>query len=1060
MKSIIEYVTKYPIWANALIFVVLILGTVSVFTIKKSFFPEVEPNVISVAMVYPGASPEEMEEGVVLKVEEALKGIEGIEEITSVASENTARITVEVIPDFEAEIVLTDVKNAIDQINSFPENAEKPVIYNQKPRGDVIDMILVGGVDLMTLKWYAEGIREDLLNTGLITQIEVSGYPEREISIESSEETLLRFGLTFDQLADAVRLNNRDVSSGSIKSSSEEILIRSRAKRYDAEGIGQVIVRTNPDGSILRLADVAEIKEQFADVPNKTMYNGKPAVTIEVAKLPDDDILEIRDYVLGYTEDFNEANETVEIILDNDRSNYLLARLNILLNNGFIGLMLVLIFLGLFLNIRLSFWVAFGIPFSFLGMLFLAQMIGITINIISLFGMILVIGILVDDGIVVAENIYSHFEKGKSPLRATMDGTMEVLPAVFTGVSTTIVAFTAFFFLDGRFGSFIVEMAYVVIFCLALSLLECAFILPPHIAYSGALDKKEPGRFREWFDRNFRYARDRIYGGLLARVIRHRYITLSLAIAACMIMIGAIRGNYLKLTYFPSFSRSDNLDVNLVLRPGTREFITEDHLKQLEEKVWAFNEDQKAQRPDGKDLVISTRLRVGAAGDESGGNTGGIRVELLPEAERNMDKPVVARMLKKFLGEVPGAEQFTVGEGRRWFGSPVSMSLKSRNLADLEGAKNMVKTALSQRADLKDITDSNIPGKREINMQLKPLAYVLGLTHNDITRQIRQGFFGEEVQRLQIGQDEVRVWVRYPEASRRSLGQLEQVKIKTTDGSEYPLTDLVEYETVRGVISIKHLDGARENRVEAELANPRDAAAPILADLQENLVPEVKKAYPGVLVSFEGQARQGDRFGNSFALALPLIVFGIFMLISLEFRAFSQAFLIILMIPLGFLGAALGHLIEGKPLSILSSYGIVALTGVIVNDAVVFADKYNRLIKQGHTVASAIFYAGKSRFRPIILTSLTTVVGLFPLIRDTSATARFLVPMAISVAYGILFGTFLILTVFPALVVVWNDLRVGIKWIWDSAWNAKLQIPSRIEVEPAIKEDKRIERIL
>ena len=1060
MRNIIEYITKYPIWANAIIFVVLILGVVSIFTIKKSFFPEVEPNIISISMAYPGASPEEMEEGVVLKVEEALKGLQGIDEITSFASENTARISVEVNPDYEAEVVLTDVKNAVDQVNSFPENAEKPVIYNQKPRGDVIDMILIGEVDLMTLKRYAEGIREDLLNTGMITQIEISGYPEREISIEASEETLLRFGLTFDQLAEAVRLNNRDVSSGSIKSSSEEILIRSRAKRYDADGIGEIIVRTNADGSILRLKEVAIITEQFADVPNKTLYNGKPAVTVGVSKLPEDDILEIRDYVIAYTDEFNAANETVEIILDNDRSQYLLARLDILLNNGTIGLMLVLIFLGLFLNLRLSFWVAFGIPFSFMGMLFLAQMIGITINIISLFGMILVVGILVDDGIVVAENIYSHFEKGKSPLRASLDGTMEVLPAVFTGVSTTIVAFTAFFFLDGRFGSFIVEMAYVVIFCLALSLLECAFILPPHIAYSGALNKKEPGKFRRGFDRAFLYLRDRLYGKLLTRVIRHRYITLSLAIAACLVMIGAVQGNYLKLTFFPSFSRSDNLDVNLVLKPGTREFITEDYLKVLEEKIWAFNEDMSADRPDGKSLVVSTRMQIGSAGDESGGNAGSIRVELLPEAERGIDKPVVSRKLKQALGDVPDAEQFTVGEGRRWFGSPVSLSLKSRNLAELEGAKNMVKTALSQRADLKDITDSNIPGKREINIQLKPLAYVLGLTHNDITRQIRQGFFGEEVQRLQIGQDEVRVWVRYPEASRKSLGQLEQVKIKTTDGSEYPLTDLVEYETVRGVVSIKHLNGARENRVEADLANPQDAAQPILADIRTNLLPEVQKSFPGVLISFEGQARQGDRFGGSFALALPLIILAIFFLISLEFRAFSQAFLIILMIPLGILGAALGHLIEGQPLSILSSYGIVALTGVIVNDAVVFADKYNRLLKEGHKVASAIFFAGKSRFRPILLTSLTTVVGLFPLIRDTSATARFLVPMAISVAYGILFGTFLILTVFPALVVVWNDLRVGIKWAWEAAWNAKLELPGRLEVEPAIKEDKRVEKIM
>ncbi len=1060
MREIISYITKYPIWANVIILLVVILGLVSTFTINKSFFPEIEPNIITVRVSYPGASPEEMEEGVVVKVEESLKGLEGIEEVTSIASENTANISIEVDPKYESEIVLTDVKNAVDRINSFPENAEKPVIYNQKPRGDVIDMILVGDVDLWTLKRYAEGIREDLLASGIITQIEITGYPEREISIEVSEENLIRYGLTFDQLSRAVRLNNRDVSSGSVKSPNEEILIRSRAKEYDAEGIGEIILRTNSDGIIVRVKDIAEVKEQFADVPNKTMYNGKAAVTVQISKLPEDDIIDIRNYVRSYTEEYNASNETVSIILDNDRSDYLLARLNILLNNGTVGLLLVLVFLGLFLNVKLSFWVAFGIPFSFMGMLFLAQMVGITINIISLFGMILVVGILVDDGIVVAENIYSHYEKGKRPLQASLDGTLEVLPAVFTGVSTTIIAFLAFFFFEGRFGQFIVEMAIVVIFCLALSLVECAFILPPHIAHSGALSDKEPGRFRKSFDKGFRYVRDRLYGRFLTRIIRYRYITLALAIACCLVMTGMIQGKYIKLTFFPSFSRSDNLDVNLVLKPGTREWKTEDLLTQIEETIWEENEKIKVERADGRDMVLSTRLTIGTAGTESGGHTGNIRIELLPEQLRKVDKPVVAARLQEAIGSISEAEQLTVGEGRRWFGSPVSLSLKSRNLAELEGAKNMVKNALMRRSDLKDITDSNIPGKREINIRLKPQAYVLGLTYDDITRQIRQGFFGEEVQRLQIGQDEVRVWVRYPEENRKSLGQLEQIKIKMDNGAEYPLTDLIEYETVRGVVSIKHLNGARENRVEADLTNPRDAAQPILEDLKNNLVPEMRRAFPSVSVTFEGQARQGDRFGGSLALAGPLILLGIFLLISLEFRSFSQAFLIILMIPLGILGAAIGHWIEGKPISILSSYGMLALSGVIVNDAVVFADKYNRLLKGGHNVASAIFFAGKSRFRPIILTSLTTVVGLFPLIRDTSATARFLVPMAISVAYGILLGTFFILTVFPALVVAWNDLRVGITWIWGWLWNAKVYLPSRVEVEPTIKEEEQLEKIL
>ncbi len=1062
MRQLISFITKYTIWSNAIIISVLIFGLISAFTIKKSFFPEVEPNLVLVQVTYPGASPEEMEEGVSLKVEQAIKSIQGIEEVNSTASENLASISIEVVSGYDPETVLTDVKNAVDQINSFPVSIEKPKVFRQKPRGPVIDMILVGDVSLETLKRYADGVRDDLLASNIISQITITGFPDQEISIEIPEETLLRYGLTFDQLANAIRLNNRDISSGSIKAKDEEILIRSRAKKYDPEGIGNIIIRTNADGSILRLVDLAMPKFQFADVPNRTLYNGKPAVTLAISKFPEDDILEIRDYVMAYRDQFNEANQSLQIILDNDRSAYLLARLNILLDNGIIGLVLVLVFLGIFLNTRLSFWVAFGIPFSFLGMLIIAQLMGVTINIISLFGMILVVGILVDDGIVVAENIYAEYEKGKTPFKASLDGTLDVMPAVFTGVTTTILAFCSFFFFEGRFGQFIFDMAIVVILCLFLSLIECTFILPPHIAHSGALSQKEPNKFRKWFDKGFKYVRDNIYGRSLAFLMRYRYATIALAISLLMIMAGMIKGNYLKLTYFPSFSRSDNVDIGLVLKPGTRENVTLGNLEEIEAKVWELNSELSSNRSDGKELVVSTRIDLGSnsAAGEGGSHVGTLRVELLPEEIRNVNKFAVIQQFRKKVANVPEAEQLTVGEGRNWFGSPVSISLKSRNLKELEEAKNAVKLALSQRADLKDITDNNIPGKREINIQLKPKAYVLGLTHNDITNQIRQGFFGEEVQRLQIGQDEVRVWLRYPESDRQSIGELEKMKIKLENGNEYPLTDLIEYETSRGIVNVTHFNGSRENRVEAELSDPKTPVAPILADLSQNLIPPIRNQYPGVSISFEGQARQGDRFGSSFFSSALLLLFGIYILITLAFRSITQPLLVLAMIPLGILGAAIGHWIEGKPISILSMYGIVALSGVIVNDAIVFGDKFNRLLKEGHKVASAVFYAGKSRFRPIILTSLTTVVGLFPLIRDTSSTAQFLVPMAISVAYGILFGTFFILTVFPPLLVIYSDIRYLLAKAEGLPFYGRFYKPAREKLEPAVQEDLKLDKIL
>jgi multidrug efflux pump subunit AcrB len=521
---------------------------------------------------------------------------------------------------------------------------------------------------------------------------------------------------------------------------------------------------------------------------------------------------------------------------------------------------------------------------------------------------------------------------------------------------------------------------------------------------------------------------------------------------------GLMKGGILQTTFFP-FIDGDDIDVSLVLKPGTREMETERFLKTIEDKVWEANDELKKQRKDGKDVVLSTRMYLGSAGSGGGAHTGQINVELLPGEERDLPSFVVANAIREKTGPMPEAEEFNIG-GRRVFGKPISMSLKSRNLEELEGAKEFVKKELRQMSELKDISDSNIPGRREINLSLKPLAYVLGLTHNDITRQIRQGFFGEEVQRLQIGRDEVKIWLRYPPENRKSLGEMERIRIKTTDGRDFPLTDLVDYDTKRGVVNINHLNGARENRIEADLVDQDQAVDPIIDELTEQLLPAVKAKYPGVLVSFEGQQRSSNQFSDSVSFAGPVALLMIIILISLTFRSFSQAILILLMIPLGISGAILGHWIEGQNLSILSTYGIVALCGVIVNDAVVFTAKYNSLLKEGHTVASAIYYAGKNRFRPIILTSLTTVAGLYPIILEPSRQAQFLVPMAISIAYGVLIGTFFILTLYPALLAVFNDLRVGLNWLLNAGWDWDFRLPDRRDVEPAVDEEKRLEKLM
>lgn len=1064
MERIITYFIKYPIWPNAIIFIVVLLGTFSIVHINKRYFPETDPNVINIRVPYPGASPEEIEEGVVVKIEESLKGIQGIEEITSNSQENAGSVTINVIQDYDAETVLSDVKNAVDQINSFPASAEKPVIFNAKPRGEAIDMIVVGNTELMTLKRYAEGIRDDLLASGQISQVDITGFPDLEMNIEVSEEILRRYGLTFDQVSNAVRLNNRDISSGSVKSQSEEILLRARSKQYDADGIGNIIIRTNEDGSILRLQDVATTQLRFADVPNKTAYNGHNAVTIKVSTLPEEDILVTVNYVTAYAERFNAENELIEVVLENNRADYLLQRLYTLLYNGGAGLVLVLVLLGLFLNLRLSFWVAFGIPFSFLCMLFVADMINVSINILSLFGGILVVGILVDDGIIVGENIYAHFEKGKTPLRACIDGTMEVIGSVFTGVATTIVAFCVFFFLEGRFGQIMLEMAIVVILSLMFSLVECFLILPPHLAHSGALVKKDAAGFRRSMDNGLNWIKNRLYGPLLARMVRYRYPVLGLAAGLFMVSVGLIQGGYVGWGFFPFIDR-DDMTVELMMTPGTRDYVTDSILAGIEKKVWEVNEELKAERADGRDVILSTITDMGQSGisrnggGNSGSHTGQIRLQLLPGELRNLPTFVIGSKIQEKVGNIPGAEQFVAG-ARGFFGRPFSMSIKSKDAAELALAEEYAKKQLEVFPDLTGITNSNVPGNREIDMELKPLAYVLGLTQNEITRQIRQGFFGEEVQRLQIGTDEVRVWVRYPQENRKSLGELEQIRIKVPGQGDYTLNELIDYKIRRGVVNIKHLDGAREIRLEADLVDRDMSIEPIVENIRNNLVPELSGLFPSVQISFEGQNRRGDEIAGSLWYLAPTVLTAMFLIIMLTFRSFSQAFLIMLMIFLGFIGAVMGHYLHGMKMSVFSIYGIIALSGVIVNDAVVFTDKFNRLLKAGHTLTASIFFAGKSRFRPIILTSLTTVLGLYPLILAKSRQAQYLVPMATSVAYGVLVGTFFILTVFPALIAAMNDLRILSKWFWNWAWNAESTIPERVDVEPALVESHNLKKIM
>ncbi len=1036
------------------------------FKLKKSSFPEREPRRVSVSLSYPGASPEEMEEGVTIKIEEAIKGIEGIDEVTSVSSENSASVRIEMTEGYDLDELTTEIKNAVDQINSFPVSAEKPIVNKQNETTFVAYMGLRGDVSLMDLKRMAEIIEDDFLNSGGMSQVSVGGYPNLEITIEVSEADLSRYGIRFSDVANAVRANNRDVSGGSIKTKDEEIRIRANAKEFDPSIIEEITIRANPNGTKLYLKDVAEVKMQFADVPSATYSNGERAVQIRVSKLPEEDIEEIMEFVNKYVANFNATTSNMKIFTYFDSSKILSERLDMLLSNFALGLALVLVTLGLFLSLRLSFWVALGIPISFLGMFILGDLAGITINLLSLVGMLLVVGILVDDGIVIAENIYTHFQKGKDPEQAAVDGTLEMIPAVFTSVMTTIVAFLPLIFLDNNGQT--KEIALVVMFCLAVSLVEAFLILPAHLASRKMLSRRTGAgcydRFRRGMEKIIDYGRYKLYGPALRFLIDWKWISMAAPLVFLLIVFGMYEGGIIKFTFFER-PPHDDINVDLTLKPGTRENITEEYLRGFEKTVWEVHGQILKDKGIKNDSLISTiDLMVGRIGGESGGHVGGLNINFENLDEYNVSSFELERLIRKAIGSVPEVEKLTIGSVS-WRGKPVSISLQSKNIPDLDKAREELKESLERLPDLKDVVDNASIGQREMELTLKPLAYFLGLTHQDITTQIRQGFFGEEVQRLIVGTDEVRIWVRYPKEDRLSISQLESMKIKMPSGAQYPLFELADYDVKRGVVKINHFNGKREVRVEAVMADVKIPVPPVLSKIEAEILPPLLAKYPGMSYSLEGQSSRQQKEVDSLGRIIIPIIIVMVLLITLNFRSVYQTFLILALLPIGWACGIFGHFFHDAMVSMVSFQGLLALSGVVINDAIVMLDKFNRNLRGGMSIIDSAHNAGVSRFRAIVLTSMTTCAGLFPLILEKSYQAQFIIPMAISLAYGVLFGTFFILFFFPVMMLAFNDIRVYIVWFLRLIANSlndkgvRELKPSNEDVEPVIIEEKRLAQV-
>ncbi|WP_299434606.1 efflux RND transporter permease subunit [uncultured Aquimarina sp.] len=1063
MRKIISYFIRYHVAVDVIVIAFIVFGVFGAISLKSSFFPLTDSKNISISAVYPGASPLEVEEGIILKVEDNLKGLAGVERVTSTSRENSGSINVEIEKGKDIDFMLLEVKNAVDRVPTFPTGMEPIVVSKQEAIRQTINFSVSGNeIPLTTLKQIARQIENDLRAIPGISQITISGYPDEEIEIAVNENNLLAYSLSFNEVAQAVSQANILTTGGTIKTNAEEYLIRANNRSYYANELANLIIRADASGRTIRLKDVAEIRDRFSESPNASYFNGDLSVNIQITSTNTEDLISSAEKTKEYISEFNEKYNNVQLNVISDRSITLVQRTALLTENAIIGMILVLIFLSIFLNTRLAFWVAFGLPIAFLGMFMFAGYFDVTINVLSLFGMIIVIGILVDDGIVIAENIYQHSEKGKTPIQAAIDGTMEVIPAIVSAIITTILAFGIFLFLDGRIGDFFGEVSVIVILTLTVSLVEALIILPAHLAHSKALraeDTKPKKGIAKLFsklrhintigDRIMRWLRDNLYSPSLNFALKNKFFTFSIFVVILIFTVGSIGGGIVRTAFFPRIA-SDVISIDLGMPNGTNEKITDSIISMIEEKAWIVNKELneeflKGEDYEGKQLFENIIRSVTSSSNAS------LRINMLPGQERPnaVNSGLVANRIREKVGPVFGAERLIFGSGGNFGGSPVSVSLLGSNIKELKAAKQEFKTVLENDSRLKDVADNDPAGIKEIRLELKENAYALGLNLRDVMAQVRGGFFGVQAQRFQRGQDEIRVWVRYDRENRSSILDLDNMRISTAAGERIPISEIVDYTIERGDVAVNHLDGRREVQISADLKDPETTSSTdVLDEIRTVILPEIIAKYPTVTPSYEGQNREAGKFLGSLGPVGLTALALIYITIAFTFRSYSQPLLLLLLIPLSLPAVAFGHWIHGFPINILSLLGIIALIGIMVNDGLVLIGRFNSNLRSGMTFDNAIYEAGKSRFRAIFLTSLTTIAGLAPLIFEESRQAKFLIPMAISIAYGIGFATVLTLLVLPLFLSFSNKVKVGTKWL---VTGNKI---TKEEVERAIKEQK------
>jgi multidrug efflux pump subunit AcrB len=1044
-EALIEWFARNSVAANLLMAILLAGGFYTVLTIKKEIQPRIDTNFINVTVPFLGATPLDVEEGVVIKIEEAIQDIEGIEEIVSTARRGSGTVRIEVDADYDVTEVMDEVKNRVDAISTFPDNTEKPIIARTQFQQQVIMVTVYGNVDERTLKEYAKQTRNEIVTLPGVTRAEILGSRPYEISIEVSEFTLQGYGLTLSEVAQAVRAGSLDLSAGAIRSEAGDILVRTKGQAYVARDFEDIVIRTNLDGTRVLLKDIAVIRDGFIERESFSEYNGKPALTIQVLSVGNQSELDISKTVRRYAEERSESMpEQVQLAAWADTSYYLKGRLDMMIKNLLLGAALVLLTLALFLRLKLAFWVMVGLPIAFMGAFFVLPLLDVTVNMVSLFGFILVLGIVVDDAIVIGESAYTNIRAKGHSVENVIEGVMKVaVPATF-GVLTTIAAFLPILMVTGMSGDFFAAIGWVVVLCLAFSLVESKLILPAHLAHMKVKHYEKDThnqfiRFQRFFSEGLHHFVDDIYAPFLDKALRHRYLTLSVFVSLLILSIGLLAGGILRFVFFPEI-KADFLQVELEMAEGTPSSRTTEVLHQVQEALWEIDRQVSEEQGVESGAVVSSAVAFGR-----GDVAGTIITELVKENDDIIAPPEVLRRWREEVGDVPGVKTLAF-EGATGIhgGAAISIQLIGADIEQVGRAARDLENRIRQYEGVYDIRNSYEAGTPEIKLNIKPAAEALGLTLSDLARQVRAGFYGEEVQRVQRGQDEVKVMVRFPRDERDSIGYLDNMRIRTPDGGRVPFHAVATVEMSESPTTIRRFDRNRAVLLSAEVDKDNYEPGKITADILQKELPEVLSHYPGVRHRLSGGSQSAQEVQADLVKGALFALFLIYALMAIPLRSYSQPLIIMSVIPFGTIGALFGHLLIGIEVSMMSFFGIIALAGVVVNDSLILVDFVNKERALGVPLRKAVTDAATKRFRAILLTSLTTFFGLIPIILETSLQAMIMIPMATSLAFGILFATVITLFLIPSLYMVLDDFKT---W-WREAWGHLLSGRKKAAANP------------